>query len=92
MKAIHHVSESEWWAWIERVGDVNFFQTPIWAQVLLDAFPDFRPESRFYELPDGARVLLPLLRRVRLRGSYSTLESMPFGTHEIGRASCRERV
>ena len=81
MKAIHHVSEPEWWAWVERVGDVNFFQTPLWAQVLLDAFPDFRPESRFYEFPDGSRLLLPLLRRVRFRGAYSTLESMPFGTH-----------
>jgi hypothetical protein len=81
LKVIHHVSEPEWWAWIQRVGGVNFFQTPLWAQVLLDAFPEFRPESRFYEFPDGARVLLPLLRRLRFRGCISTLESMPFGTY-----------
>jgi hypothetical protein len=81
MRVIHHVSEPEWWAWIERVGDANFFQTPLWAQVLLDAFPEFRPESRFYEFPDGARVLLPLLRRLRLRGALTSLESMPFGTY-----------
>jgi hypothetical protein len=81
VKAIRHVSESEWWKWVERVGDVNFFQTPLWAQVLLGAFADFRPETRFYEFPDGSRILLPLLRRVRYRGTYSTLESMPFGTH-----------
>ncbi len=50
-------------------------------QVLLDAFPDFRAETRFYVMSDGARVLLPLMRRLKLRGSFSTLESMPFGTY-----------
>ena len=81
LKVIRHVSESEWWAWVEKTGDANFFQTPLWAEILLDAFPDFRPETRFYVLADGARVLLPLMRRLKLRGSFSTLESMPFGTY-----------
>ena len=81
MKVIRHVSESEWWTWVEQTGGANFFQTPLWAQVLLDAFPEFRAETRFYVMADGARVLLPLMRRLKLRGSFSTLESMPFGTY-----------
>jgi CelD/BcsL family acetyltransferase involved in cellulose biosynthesis len=81
LKVTHDISEAEWWAWVERVGDANFFQTPLWARVLLDSFPDFRSETRSYELADGARVLLPLMRRTKLGGALATLESMPFGTY-----------
>lgn len=81
MKVTRDVSEAEWWAWVERTGDANFFQTPLWARVLVESFPEFRVDTRFYELPDGARVLVPLMRRTRFGGALSTLESMPFGTY-----------
>jgi CelD/BcsL family acetyltransferase involved in cellulose biosynthesis len=95
LRVVHNVSEAEWWKWIEEVGDANFFQTPLWAQVLVDAFPDFRVETRLYEQPDGSRVLVPLMRRPKLRGALATLESMPFGTYGafLGeRAQTREEV
>jgi CelD/BcsL family acetyltransferase involved in cellulose biosynthesis len=81
VKVTRDVSEAEWWAWVEQTGDANFFQTPLWARVLVESFPEFRVDTRFYEFPDGARVLVPLMRRTRFGGSLSTLESMPFGTY-----------
>lgn len=81
MKVICDVSESEWWTWIEKAGDATFFQTPLWAKLLLEGFRDFRVDTRLIELADGGRVLIPLMRRHRLRGTLATLESMPFGTY-----------
>lgn len=82
MKVTRNVSESEWWGYVEKLGgDVTFFQTPLWAQVLAEAFPDLATDTRFYELADGGRVLVPLMRRKRLRGLVTILESMPFGTY-----------
>ncbi len=81
MKTIHNVSEAEWWSWVEKASDADFFQTPLWAHILLASFPDFRVDTRFYELADGSRVLVPLMRRSRLGGTVASLESMPFGTY-----------
>jgi CelD/BcsL family acetyltransferase involved in cellulose biosynthesis len=81
VKVIRNVSTAEWWAWIEKAGDATFFQTPIWAAVLVESFPEYRVDTRFYEFADGARVLVPLMRRTRLHGVLATLESMPFGTY-----------
>jgi CelD/BcsL family acetyltransferase involved in cellulose biosynthesis len=81
MKVIRNVSESEWWGWLDRCGDTTFFQTPVWAQLVVDSFPDASVETRFFELQDGARVLVPLIKRRRLGGLSVSLESMPFGTY-----------
>lgn len=96
MKVIRNVSEAEWWGWVRKVeSDATFFQTPLWAGLLSQVFPDLRVDTRIYELGDGASVLLPLMRRHRLGGSVATLESMPFGTYGAflsERALTREEV
>jgi len=81
VRVIRDVSAAEWWAWVEKTGDATFFQTPTWAAVLVESFPEYRVDTRFYELADGARVLVPLMRRTRFGGTLATLESMPFGTY-----------
>ncbi|MGD8396130.1 MAG: GNAT family N-acetyltransferase [Candidatus Eiseniibacteriota bacterium] len=80
-REIRNVSEGEWWDWIAHSGDATFFQTPIWARLVVDSFPDARVDTRIFELGDGARVLVPLIRRQRLGGLVVSLESMPFGTY-----------
>ena len=37
MKVIRDVSVAEWWAWVEKTGDATFFQTPLWAAVLVES-------------------------------------------------------
>ena len=51
-------------------------QSPEWLESLT-AVGGYQDASRLYEMPDGRRALLPLVRRSYLRGGPAILHSMP---------------
>jgi hypothetical protein len=53
-------------------------QTPAWMDAMCRGGP-YRDASRLYELPDGRRLVLPMVRRRGLTGRLAALASPPAG-------------
>lgn len=51
-------------------------QTPEWLDCLVET-GGYRDASRLYEMPDGRRALLPLVRRTYPTGGSTVLQSLP---------------
>ncbi len=70
-----------WWAACEGDPAATFFGTPDWCQILVEAFPAFRPQPHLFTFGDGRRVVVPAIEVKRALGRLSALHSMPFGTY-----------
>ena len=77
-KAIVHttVTRDQWRQLLEVDRDALPTQSPEWIDSLC-ANREYREASRLYEMPDGRRAILPLVRRAGVLGRLAGLESMP---------------
>lgn len=69
-----------WWQCCESDPAATFFSTPDWCDVLVAAFPAFRPHPYLFSFGSGMRCVLPSVQVHRTLG-LTALHSMPFGTY-----------
>lgn len=71
--------------WLEVAKDceyATFFHTPIWSELVTRAFPDLRDATRYATLPDGVRIVLPLVEVARrFGGRLAVAHSTAFGCY-----------
>ncbi|MFJ4814923.1 GNAT family N-acetyltransferase [Streptomyces sp. NPDC088801] len=67
-----------WWELAARDQDICVTQTPTWLDCLCATGP-YRDASRLYAFPDGSRIVLPLVGRVRRPRRLDVRESWPAG-------------
>lgn len=72
--------ETRWRETLERLPRYSFFQTPDWAQILVDSACGFIPRHAVIRYSDGAEAVLPLLASPK-RFGFMKLESLPWGAY-----------
>lgn len=60
---------------------ISFFQSPLWAQILVSAYPNYEIATKLFVFSDGQQALLPLIKVKKLAGLGYTYHSMPFHTY-----------
>src|SRR5581483_8229014 len=78
-------SSPESGAWLDvaqRCEYATFFHTPMWSELVTRAFPDLRDATRQATLPNGVRVVVPLVEVARRLGGRLTMaHSTAFGCY-----------
>jgi hypothetical protein len=74
MQIITKFDPAFWWAVARACPYATFFHTPLWQDLALGTFPDYRDATIGAVLPSGVRVVLPLLS-VRRFGPWHDLHS-----------------
>lgn len=74
------VDEQEWRRVAAACPYATFFQSPEWFAAFTAAEPDWTAEALSFEFPDGARALLPFIRR-STAGGRSVWMSGPAGVY-----------
>jgi len=59
----------------------TFFATPEWTDVLVRAFPAFRPRPSLFSFGPAERLVVPAIEVRRGFGRLHAIHSMPFGTY-----------
>jgi hypothetical protein len=67
-----------WRRLLDAADDALAFQTPEWIDCLC-ATGRYKDSSRLYEMPDGRRLLVPMVRRTGLARPLRLHASMPYG-------------
>ena len=71
-------TDDQWRRLLEADRDAMPSQAPEWVDIVC-ARGRYRDASRLYEMPDGRRAVLPMVRRAGPVGSVTGMESMPDG-------------
>jgi CelD/BcsL family acetyltransferase involved in cellulose biosynthesis len=75
------VDRRAWWGACEADPGATFFATPEWCDVLVRAFPAFRPRPTLFTFGSTERVVVPAIEVRRAFGRLHAIHSMPFGTY-----------
>lgn len=79
------VSREIWDGFLEQAikegNSISFFQSSVWAQILVSAYPNYEIATKLFVFSDGQRALLPLIKVKKLAGLGYTYHSMPFHTY-----------